>query len=248
MIDIRQPHIQGSEKEQVSQMRTYLFQLVEQLQYAFQNIGENSNKNSGATQIIQQNNVQTITRPPTEEEAEQTFAAIKALIIKSGDIIDSYYEDISGRLESVYVAQSDFGTYKSEVTADMEANAENIKINQQKVETISSAFKTEDTYALVVSNTGYIKTGFLGDNEYGIEIGQDLSNGEMTVTRGTLRITPQKISFIDSNGIEVAWLEQQTFHANVMEAVVKQRIGGFIEEVDPETQDVTTRWIPKEGV
>lgn len=39
-IDIRLPHITGTYEEQLTQIKSYLYQLAEQLQYAFDTINK----------------------------------------------------------------------------------------------------------------------------------------------------------------------------------------------------------------
>ena len=76
-IDIRLPNINAQTTEgQMSQMQSYLHQLVEQLNWAFSTV---SDAQSGNTSNI-------VTDKPIEEispeEAENTFNSIKALIIR----------------------------------------------------------------------------------------------------------------------------------------------------------------------
>lgn len=56
-------------------------------------------------------------------EAEATFDSIKALIIKSAEIVDAYYEEINKKLTGVYVAKSDFGTYVEKTSKEIEENS-----------------------------------------------------------------------------------------------------------------------------
>lgn len=251
-IDIRKPQFSGSDKEKIQQMHSYIFQLVDQLQWAFESIdrdggGSQTGGQTGSAQVIQQSNTQTVIRPPTSEEAEATFDALKALIIKSSEIVDAYYEKMSERLSSVYVAQSDFGEYQREVNSEIEKNAENISVSQEKIETLSGVFQDREEAAYVVKNSGYVKTGFLAESEYGIEIGQISEENGAETFRGSARFTPGAITFYDENELKAAWLGKRRLHAREVEAVEKQQIGGFIDEVDPETGDVTTKWVGKES-
>lgn len=120
MIDIRQPNITATTtQEQVLQMRSYLYQLSQQLNWALNTVSVG----------VESGNVV----PPQGTAAggggtspAATFAAIKGLIIKSADIVNAYSESISQKLEGKYVAQSDFGEYREETAALITGNSKNI--------------------------------------------------------------------------------------------------------------------------
>jgi hypothetical protein len=110
-IDLRMPSINGNDREQLIQIRSYLYQLIPQLQWALNNV--NTTVSSEAVEQIAR---RTSSSPssvtggvPTNIEA--TFAKLKPLIIKSADIVQAYYDQISSRLNGLYVAESDFGTF-----------------------------------------------------------------------------------------------------------------------------------------
>ena len=106
-IDIRLPNITGnSTTEQMTQVKSYLFQLAEQLQWALNNIEASSGN------VIVSTPKTSAAAADTEVDRKATFNSIKSLIIKSAEIVDAYYEKINKRLEGSYVAVSDFGTYK----------------------------------------------------------------------------------------------------------------------------------------
>lgn len=122
MIDIRQPNITAAtEKDQLLQMRSYLYQLSQQLQWAFNSIS------SPGEQIQSTVYRNTASGGGNAIDAPKTFAALKGLIIKSADIVESYYEQINKRLTGIYVAQSDFGTYTEETANEINANSEGIE-------------------------------------------------------------------------------------------------------------------------
>lgn len=243
-IDIRRPTLAGSEKDQIRQLYSFIYQLVDQLQYAFDNTESVSPPSASSTQIVNQTVISET--KPTEISAQETFNAIKALIIKSADIVDAYYDRFNERLRSVYLAQSDFGEYKSTVEAEIEKTAESLTLSQEQLEVLARVFQDRDDAAYVVKNSGYVKTGFLSDGEYGIEVGQRTENNGVETFKGSARFTPGAIDFYDDNRIKAAWLSKRRLHAAEVEAVEKQKIGGFVDEVDTLTGDVTTRWVGKE--
>lgn len=118
MTDLRLPNITGTEKEQLIQIRSYLYQLVPQLQHALSTMGTMETKEVTPTpKSLYPTSAGSGTTPQT------TFNSIKALIIKSAEIVNAYYEEINKRLEGIYVAQSDFGDYAEKTSQEIEANS-----------------------------------------------------------------------------------------------------------------------------
>lgn len=249
-IDIRPPCIQGSDREQLAAIRTYLFQLRDQLQFAFDNVGE-----GGVSTVIERHiasgsaSSPTLTPEQKEENAEATFNSIKALIIKSADIVDAYYEEINKKFNSEYFAESDFGSYLERTESNINANAEGITQTNEKVaaiEYVKDVYQNSDAYAMIVKGEGYIKSGFLGVQEdgvelYGIEVGQTVTENGTTTFRGSARFTPMGVFLFDENGIKTAWLGQRRFSAYEIEARESLQVGGFIDKV--KDTDVITKYV-----
>lgn len=135
-IEIRLPNITGaSEKEQLVQLKSYLYQLSEQLQWAFDNIDTTAGSGNGYV-VNQAQRGFTASPGAGGVNAEATFAAIKALIIKSADIVDAYYEEINAKLEGAYVAQSDFGVFAEKTELEIQANSTSITQNYENTQVI----------------------------------------------------------------------------------------------------------------
>ena len=132
-IDIRLPNITAStEREQLVQIKSYLIQLAEQLQWALQNVDTSNN-----TVVVTPTPKSLLSSSQTTASAAATFGSIKALIIKSADIVNSYYEEINKKLVGEYEALSDFGTFKETVTHDITQSAtriDNAFTNIQSIE------------------------------------------------------------------------------------------------------------------
>lgn len=125
MINLQYPHINGAnERERLQYIERYLYQFVEQLQFALNTI-ESSGGNSAPVasqmpaRVIQSSPVATMGLDDGLSDDQATFQAIKPLIIKSADIINAYYEEINRRLESVYLAQSDFGIFAEQTSQEI---------------------------------------------------------------------------------------------------------------------------------
>lgn len=202
--DFRVPQITASTPEQkIVQIHSYLFQLSEQLRYAFGEVEREEQV------IIRQLNGNRSGDIASSEQAQNTFNSIKALIIKSADIVDAYYEEINRRLEGVYVAESEFGIYSEKTTQDIKENSEGIQRLFSNVQEISTDLE-EIAEALIEVNA-YIKSGLLDHDEsgvpiYGIEIGQDNTIDGEKVFSKFARFTASRLSFYDQNDVEVAYI------------------------------------------
>lgn len=131
-LKLRYPNITGTnEREQIEQIKRYLFQLVDELQLA----GNGDQSTAGAITANQQ---RRSSASSSGTNAKEIFAALKPLIIKSADIVDAYYEKISTEFEGKYVAQSDFGVYTEETKQVIEENSTSITQNFTHVQTIDT--------------------------------------------------------------------------------------------------------------
>ena len=95
---IRLPDIKpGTPTEQIASIRSYLFQLVNELQWALDTMGSNAPtvSTSGTT---------------ANRSPQETLREVQALIIQSTAIFDSYYEKTATKLKSsgVYAEDADF--------------------------------------------------------------------------------------------------------------------------------------------
>ena len=133
-FDFRYPNITGAtEREQLAQIKSYLHQFVDQLQWAMNNIE--------SPQVTVVNTPSSSAAPSASARSaadpQVLFAEIKPLIIKSADIVEAYYEEISEKLEGLYVAESDFGKYKEATSQTIEKSSTDISMaftNIQKIE------------------------------------------------------------------------------------------------------------------
>ena len=195
-IDLRMPSINGNDREQLIQIRSYLYQLIPQLQWALNNVnvsGVSSDAVMQTTRVIGSSSSGSSSSGSSlgSMSAESVFSTLKPLIIKSADIVQAYYEEINKRLEGVYVAESDFGTYVEQTSLDIEETSKYVNqkysdvqaiittevgaVNSKIEETsgdvknlsgeIDAANTAMDSLKTYVLNTqAYIKTGRLDEN------------------------------------------------------------------------------------
>lgn len=256
-IELRRPQFSGTDREKLQQMHSYIYQLVDQLQYAFSTV--ETSGGGDVTTVIQQ----TVTspsgenRPATPEDAEATFAAIKNLIIKSGDIVDAYYEEINERLISsneyvMYNGDNGFNKFREKTVTDITKNSENITIEQNKLQSLSNVFQNEEQAAYIKKSTGYIKAGFLSGDDYGVEVGQRQTDSEGRETLvGSARFTPGKIAFYDDIAYTEGTPTPSTYlskkRLNTTEVEVGDIFinGGFMDDSD-DSGNIVTKWVGRE--
>lgn len=200
MIDLRYPNIQGkTEAEQLVQVKSYLHQLVEQLNWALSTVESAQGGNTSAVVYKQR-------EPSTAQEAEDTFNSIKALIIKSADIVKAYETTIMTNFNGTYFADSDFGTFVKETNRNVLENSERVTETYSKVETITKADGTgalDKLQADVRETNAYIHRGLLDNGKYGIEVGETNDDGAFLKYA---RFTADRLSFFDAYGYEVAYI------------------------------------------
>lgn len=236
-VDLRQPNITaGTPEGKVAQMQSYLVQLVGQLQYALYVV----EKEEAAVTASRQETVKTLS---PEAEAQNTFNSIKSLIIKSADIIETYYEEINRKLDGVYVAESEFGTYKEETSQTITENSESIEQMFVSIQEILSS--VEEIENLMVQTNAYIKSGLLAyDSQglpvYGLEIGQrNTINGEEVFDKYA-RFSSDKLSFYDKNDIEVAYISDYKLYITNAEITGNLTLGKY--EIDT-SDGLIFRWV-----
>lgn len=203
-VQIKTPNITATtDRERLQQIQSYLYQMAQQLQWAFDTIdtGGSTGTAAGNAAVTQQSAAKTA--------SDSTFAGVKDLIIKSADIVNAYYAQISKRLEGVYVAQSDFGTYTQETALEIQANSQSIQQLYTNTQKLSGTVDT--LYDSYIGTNAYLKSGVLeekadGTPIYGLEIGQRNTVGGTDVFDKFARFTADRMSFYDSNDVEVAYI------------------------------------------
>ena len=250
-MNIRYPNITGKNSaEQLLQIRGFLFQLVEQL---------NMESGSQEGQAIPQS--ASPTAPFTQGSLEipagtpmSTFNQIKSLIIKSAEIVDAYYTEINSRLEGLYVAESEFGTYQRETSLKISANADRIDQVFSSIQSLGGQMEQ------VIKTNANIRTGLLftvgeetleselgqtlpeGAEVYGVEVGQITEVEGKEVFNKFARFTSYGMTLYDNNGNLSAYITDSRL--NIPNAVIKNSLtrGGFEETINADGSSVE-RWV-----
>ena len=243
-IDFRLPNITAKDEAgQLLQMKSYLHQLVEQLNYAMKTVESSS---SGA---VAYQNKATTAAAGEDAKAQATFNSIKSLIIKSADIVNAYYESINARLKGLYVAESDFGTYTEKTDAKIEGNSTAIAQHYENIQRLITDIEGFENSLIEVN--AHIKSGLLYYDEsgapvYGLEIGQRTEIDGVETFDKYARFTSDKLSFYDNNDNEVAYISDKKLYITHVEITGSLSLGGFVETVRAD-KSVVTKWVGGEG-
>ncbi len=224
--DIRLPNITATtERGQLEQIRSYLYQFAEQLKYTV-NVIELNTSNA----VVQAQTASISVADPTPEQRLKQFNNLKNLIISSADIVEAYSEEISYRLSGQYVAQSDFGTFREETTKQVEENSKNLTAYYEKLEDIDGVQK---------QTSAYIRTGYIamenGEEIIGVEIGQkSYGDVEDNENSGFVRFLPTKTVFYDERGNQMAVLSNRELFIDGIVCKGKVYINNFVIEASVE--------------
>ena len=225
-IELRLPQINGkTDREQLAQIKSYLYQMAQQLQWALSNVGTSS-----GNVVVQQVAGNTVALP-AEASAQTTFNAIKSMIIKSADIVNAYSEEISRRLDGEYVARSDFGSYTERTSQEINESSTGIKRLFSNVQTILTDIETLQ-YSIIETNA-HINSGLLYYDEagipiYGLEIGQRNEVDGVEVFNKYARFISDRLSFYDQNDNEVAYISDYKLYITHVEITGTAKFGAFL--------------------
>lgn len=228
-FNFRFPNITAKDEAgQLIQIQSYIFQLVEQLNYAMQTV------EGGSPSTVASTSITASATGGEDAKAQATFNSIKSLIIKSADIVNAYYEAINARLKGLYVAESDFGTYTEETDAKIEGNSTSIAQHYENIQQILSDIEGFENKLIEVD--AHIKSGLLYYDEsgapvYGLEIGQRTEADGVEIFNKYARFTSEKLSFFDSNDNEVAYISDKKLYITHVEITGSFSLGGFVSIV-----------------
>ena len=204
-IEIRPPQLTGgTPQEQLGQLQRYLTALAQQLQFAFDAV------QGGNPEIM------TAAAPqPQVQQRQETLRQLKALILKSAQVTQVLEQQVGKRLEGKYVAVSQFGTYCQETSQTLEANSRELRQTFQNVQQLESTVAGLGSAVREVNAS--IRTGEIADGIYGVEIGQQEREDSIIRFRRYARLTAEKLSFYDSNEIEVAYVSNRRLYVTAAE-------------------------------
>ena len=239
-VDIRLPNITGkTEAEQLSQIKSYLYQFAGQLQWALKTVESGSSTNI----VLQKGSSGT---PVQKEEQTVNFNQLKALIIKTAEVVEAYEERIDKilDLDGEYIAQSPFGTFVEQT--NNQVSADSGKITQQ-IRDLQAIFDEDGNILAELLVNGHIYSGIIeyakdGEAIVGIEIGQTTKTNGVESFDKFARFTAERLSFYDQNAIEVAYISNYKLVITNAEIKGNLKLGGFVLDT---SNGLALRW---EGV
>ena len=242
MINIRFPNITANtEQGQLLQVKSYLQQLAQELNFALSAIESGNN-----TQVKKKD---ATGNAVTKEEMATSFNELKSLIIKSSQTVMAYSEAAEEKYRSMYVAQSDFGTYTEAAEQTITKNSKSIESFYEDMQEIITNLDTLE-HSLIEVNAN-IKSGLLyyddgGVPVYGVEIGQRTKLDGVEVFDKFARFTSDRLSFYDQNDNEVAYISDRKLYITHVEVNGTFRMGGFMDIVQADGS-IVTKWVGTGG-
>lgn len=245
-IDIRFPNITApTEAGKLQQMQSFMHQLVEQLNWALNNI----DNIGGSGKVLERPNTSEST--DKKDDPLSNFNSIKGLIIKSADIVNAYYEEINKliSLSGEYVAEATFpeGSAKFIETTNATVNANSTAIEQFYTDLQEIISNMESIGNYLVDVNAHIKTGLLYYDEsgvpvYGVEVGQRNEVNGVEVFNKYARFTANKLSFYDQNDNEVAYISDYKLYITHVEIIGSFKEGGYRDTVSADG-GIITKWV-----
>lgn len=203
MSTVRLPAITGrTDHEQLQQIKSWLMQLTGQL--------------SVALEQVEAAPAASVSVPAGEKKSN--FEEVKALLLKSAEVVENLSQRVSHRLRGEYVAQSEFGSYREQTDLRLEADSTAISQLYTGLQSVSG---TVDALGDTLRSTSaYIKSGLLEEGVYGLEIGQTNTVGGVSTFDRFARFTADRLSFYDNGGAEVAYISDYQLY------ITNARVGG----------------------
>lgn len=209
-IEIRPPQLTGgTPQEQLGQLQRYLTALAQQLQFAFDAV------QGGSPEMVAAAAASPLLPRQQEQQRQETLRQLKALILKSAQVTQVLEQQVGKRLEGKYVAVSQFGTYCQETSQTLEANSRELRQTFQNVQQLESTVAGLGSAVREVNAS--IRTGEIANGIYGVEIGQQERENGIIRFRRYARLTAEKLSFYDSNEIEVAYVSNRRLYVTAAE-------------------------------
>lgn len=231
-INILLPNISGkTDAEQLNQLKSYLYSMAEQLNWAFNTISMEK-----TSEIVLQD---AVGKALKENQAYTNFNAIKDFVIKNADIVDAYYEEIENLIDlsGKYVSSASFpggvGTYIENTSNSISANSQSITQNIKKTEDLE--INLGEVEKLARKQDGYIKSGIVGStlapenapDAIGIELGEFNSVGD-SESRRYARFTTYGLElFGDNKNKPVAYISQNKLYITNAEFKGDIKLGGY---------------------
>ncbi len=219
------PILAGSEKEQLMQLRSYLFTMSRQLEQALGALDETNFAPGSAPARLMGGGAAAEAKAAAAAET----GALRALIVKSADAVRAELDSVTARLDARYAAASDYGSFTESMSAAVDANARQVTAVYDYCSRLEGQLDSlgEGVEALSLRTGGSIRAGIVGFEAdgltpiFGLAVGQDVTSTTVTVDGVEYeRIDPNaflsvftadRLSF-RQNDVEVAYLSNEKLY------------------------------------
>ena len=190
------PNLSGTVDNQLLQLKSYLYQVADQLNYSFENEETRS-------QALREETVLQV-----EESVSPALDSVKSMIIKTADEIkvntQKEVETLSGSIEAV---SEEFGTFVGEYDATITRTEERFTDVFNRIETVNGQIYNYNTYII----TGHL-FDIDGKSYDGIAIGTNLApDADDNIVGDTLiAITPDELS-VWRNRVKIGYFTGDRF-------------------------------------
>ncbi len=190
------PNLSGTVDNQLLQLKSYLYQVADQLNYSFENEETRS-------QALREETVLQV-----EESVSPALDSVKSMIIKTADEIkvntQKEIETLSGSIEAV---SEEFGTFVGEYDATITRTEERFTDIFNRIETVNGQIYNYNTYII----TGHL-FDIDGKSYDGIAIGTNLApDADDNIVGDTLiAITPDELS-VWRNRVKIGYFTGDRF-------------------------------------
>lgn len=190
------PNLSGTVDNQLLQLKSYLYQVADQLNYSFENEETRS-------QALREETVLQV-----EESVSPALDSVKSMIIKTADEIkvntQKEIETLSGSIEAV---SEEFGTFVGEYDATITKTEERFTDIFNRIETVNGQIYNYNTYII----TGHL-FDIDGKSYDGIAIGTNLApDADDNIVGDTLiAITPDELS-VWRNRVKIGYFTGDRF-------------------------------------
>ena len=243
----------ASPTEQIRQLKSYLFNMAQQLNWALNTIETGGNKS-----VVDVKGNPVSVSAEEKDDPISTFNQVKALIIKSSDIVNAYYEEIDNllKLSGEYVAEATFpdGSAKfiETTSQSISASSKNIELLFENTQTIASDIEsvkgvlvTGSDGTKILGANAWVNIGVLGYDDdgyplYGMEIGQTNSENGVDISKKFAQYRSDGVHLYDQNGTEVAWISNNKLHITYAEITGKLTLGEFVVDIQ---RGFTLKWV-----
>lgn len=186
---------------EISELHNWLYQMVEQLNVALSAVQAQDDMEAQDTETGRG----TVTTEDLNSQSDQ----LKALVIKTANTVRVELQKEIRRMESSYLALSDFGEYREDISREIEETASGTVENYAASIGLKNYIEdSADLKEWQAETSGYIRKGFIYRNEadvpvLGIAIGQNIAaKSETQDGFAELEVSNQNLGFFTSEGLE----------------------------------------------